>query len=439
MEKLVEQIPPEQEEAELDTEASELQVEDLDFWTLSFLKEHIDMPERIDFNPDKELEAIKKAVAESPEEEQSNQRVLLMRNFKRRLKVLRENMAKAQLEVEGFIRKNPKADKKELLRIVEDIANRNNVSAQVSYLQEAVRLYFQAHTNIIDTVQIYKTRYPDTWQAELFKDLFGQPPCGQIEIEEMPMHIYIKIGDIKDYVVAFGESENIARNSGGGSLVGKKFPKVEALSYKVLIENESFSSLEYAEKVTKPHEEEHAIHKNIYPRSAFIKGEQGWLRGLGYNKEVELSLFNTAISKSITNIFLSNWLYIAKTEILAYMKNGQTIGAIKQLLTDPHGLYNFLDNARERYQNWFLDHLKIAGTRVRGPNNRHLTVEEIRIMYSDALEEAWHKRYLPILEKTFQAIGKILDHYGQDKYPEIMRLLAQEPLNKWPRLAKILS
>lgn len=67
MEKLNEQIPPDQEESELDIETQELQVEDLDFWTLSFLREHIDMPERVDFNPEEELEKIKKVVAESPE------------------------------------------------------------------------------------------------------------------------------------------------------------------------------------------------------------------------------------------------------------------------------------------------------------------------------------------------------------------------------------
>ena len=48
-------------------ETQESQIEDLDFWTLSFLKKHIDIPERIDLNPEEELEKIKKIVTNSPE------------------------------------------------------------------------------------------------------------------------------------------------------------------------------------------------------------------------------------------------------------------------------------------------------------------------------------------------------------------------------------
>ncbi|MDP3793080.1 MAG: hypothetical protein Q8Q89_05150 [bacterium] len=440
MEKTIEQIPPNQGEGELDIEDQELQVEDLDFWTLSFLREHVEMPERIDFDPEQELEKIKKIVAESPKEGQSNQRVLLMASFKRRLKTLRENMAQAQLELERFIRENPETDQNNLLETAEEIANRNNVSTQASYFQKAVDSYFQTHTDIVDTVRDYKTRYPDTWQVELFQDLFGQPTHGQVKIEVMPINIYIKISDIEDYVMAAsGLPDNIARNSGGAALINREFPKVNAVSRKVLIENVSLNYPEYSEKVVNPHEEEHSIHKNIYPRSAFIKGEQNWLRKIGSNRKIELSLFNTVIHDSITNILLENWLYQAKTEILAFMKNAKKIGDIKQILTDPDGLYNFQDNGKEHYQDWFLNHLKLSLIRVQKSDGHLLTKEGIRTMYLSSLEEAWHKRYLPVLNKAFQALEKMLNHYGSDKYPEIMRLLAQEPLNKWSRLARILS
>lgn len=438
MEKPQEQILLDQEENELDIEVQELQIESLDFWTLSFLREHIDMPERIDFSPDEELQQIKKAVAESPEEDQSNQRMLLMASFRRRLKILRENMAQAQLELEIFIRENPETNIKELSQTVEEIAGQNNISAQKRYLLDAARSYLKAHTDIINTIQTYKGRYPDSWQAELFRDLFKQPPRGQIEIEAMPMNIYIKIGNIEDYVIANGAPENIARSSGGAFLNGK-FPKVKALSGKILIENVSLNNPKYSEKVIKPHEEEHSIHRNIYPRSAFIKGENDWLRDLGYNREIELPLFNAVLNKSITNIFLGYWLYEAKTEILAYMKTGINIDRIKQVLIDPNGLYNYLDKGREHHQNWFIGHLKASEITANGSDNHRLTEEEIKAMYSSSLEDAWHKRYLPMLEETFQILEKILAHYGSDKYPEIIRLLSQEPINKWPRLAKILS
>jgi len=437
MEKITEQIQPNQEEGELDIETTELQVEDLDFWTLSFLREHIDMTERIDFDPEEELEKIRKAVAESPEEEQSNQRILLMTSFKRKLKILRENMAQAQLELEKFIRENPTADMRKLQQAAEEISSKNNVSAQNEYFQMAIDSYFQAHTKIVNTIQNYKTRHSDNWQNKLFEDLFGQLPRGQIEIETTPINLYIKISNIEDYVIANGAPENIARSSGGASLV-KEFPKVKPLSAKILIENVSLSFPEYSNKIVKPHEEEHSIHKNIYPRSAFIRGENNWLKDLGSNREIEPPLLNQLIHKSITNILQGDWLYQAKTEILAYMKNDKTLAYIKEQLTNPLGLYNYLDY-REVYQNWFFDHLKRPKIKILNSNGQQLSEGELRIMYSNALEEAWHKRYLPMLEQAFQALEKMLKNYGSDKYPEIIRLLAQEPINKWPRLAKILS
>ena len=438
MEKITEKIPSNQEEIELDLENQELQVEDLDFWTLSFLKEHIDMPEKIDFDPSEELEKIRKAVAESPKEGQSNQRLLLTAGFKRRLKLLRENMAQAQLELEHFIRENPQASQDELFETVEEIANTNSVSAQVHHLLRAVDSYLLDHANITATVDNYKARHLDNWQSQLFEDLFGQPPRGQIEIETMPINLYIKINNIEDYVIAGGGPENFGRISGGASLQ-KEFPKVRSLSAKVLIENTSMVSPSDSEIRVKPHEEEHSIHKNIYPRSAFIKGERNWLREVETNSKIGLPLFNKIIHESITNILLANWLYGAKTEILAYMKNNKNIADIKQLLTDPHGLYNYYSDDKEICLNWFFDHLKKLKIKILNSNGQQLSEEEVRIMYSNALEDAWHKRYLPMLEKTFRALEQILNNYGPDKYPEIMRLLSQEPISKWPRLAKILS
>lgn len=438
MEKVTEQIPPDREESELDIETQELQVEELDFWTLSFLKEHIDMPERIDLDPSNELAKIKRAIDESPKEGQSNQRMLLMGDFKRRLKKLRENMATAQLELEHFIRENPEISADELFTTVREIAARNNVSNQANYFFTAADAYLLAHFNIIDTIEHYKISYSDKWQNQLFEDLFGQPPRGPIEIEVMPMNVYIKITSIEDYVVANGVPDNVARNSGGASLQ-KEFPKVKLLSYKVLIENMSLSSPRYSKEVVKPHEEEHSIHNNIYPRSAFIKGESNWLKDIDHNQEIEPSLFYEVANKSITNILLADWFFEAKTEILAYMKTGKALNDIKLTLTDPDGLYNYFIDSAEIHTNWFFNHLERAGIKVKVKDNDHLGADAAKMLYKYLLEEAWHKRYLPKLEKIFQALEKILSQYGSDKYPEIMRLLAQEPLNKWPRLAKILS
>ncbi|MBI2064967.1 MAG: hypothetical protein HYT62_02865 [Candidatus Yanofskybacteria bacterium] len=439
MGKLTEQIPTEPQERELDIDTQESGIENLDFWMLQFLKEHIDMPEDVDFAPEAELETIKKAVAELPEEEQSIQRRLLMDDFRKRLKTFRKNMAQAQVDLEKALRENPDAELDELESMATKIVSKNSVLSQARYFNQAVESYFQAHKDIVSTVEDYRARYPNDWETKLFIDLFGQPPHDKIEIEIMPINMYIKTHNLGDYAAVMGGSEERARMSVGVAL-NQKFPRVVQLSgNKVLVENTSLRpSHTYSEETIKPHEEEHSIHKNIYPRSVFVKSERNWLKGLMIGQEIGPVLFDKVIRDSITTILLTRWLYGAKTEILAYMKQGKEIDGIKNLLTESPGLYSYIDE-KETDQNWFLNNLTRTRIKIQDSAGHNLTNEEIKSAYADALNNAWHKRYLPMLEKIFQCLKTMLSKYSPDKYPEIMRLLAQEPINRWPRLAKILS
>ncbi|OGN09281.1 MAG: hypothetical protein A3C61_02835 [Candidatus Yanofskybacteria bacterium RIFCSPHIGHO2_02_FULL_39_10] len=329
--------------------------------------------------------------------------------------------------------------------MVTKIITENGVSSQVEYFDQAVVSYFYAHEDIASTIRTYKTRYPNNWEVGLFTDLFGQAPKGKIEIEEMPLSVYVKIQNIEDYVFAhIGDSKNeslvnTTRHSGGAALIAREFKKVPKLSKKVVIENTSMVTEEYSKESIKPHEEEHMIHKNMYPRSSFIRWERKWPIKLGKNQEIQFSVFKTIIDDSIHNILVQDWEYSTKTEILAYMKDYSDIDYIKNCLTNPNGLYNYLVDRRDYYLNWFLDHIKKSGSNISSPNHRSLTEDEIKQIYSEALDEAWYKKFLPILERTLNTVKKMFEQYGQDKYPEIMRLLAQEPIDKWPRLARILS
>lgn len=447
-EQLIEEAKTEISEEEPRFEDQGLPVEDLDFWTLSFLREHIDMDmsEAIDFNPDEELSMIKKAIAEFPTEEQSTQKQLLIYSFKRRLKILRENMAKAQIELEGFIKSNPDIGQEALLQKVEEIATQNKVKSLANYLKESVSKYLESRSGILGVVNRFKKKYGDFWQEELFLALFGQKPKGKIEIDILPMNLYFKIYNLENYAVARGSSMEVAKRSGGGQL-NKNFDGFPELSSKVIIENSSvFQNMdqkkfqEQFSSETKAHEEEHSIHNILYPKNVFSKHTPSLLKEMVPGTVLENKVFIRFLNQC-AHAVSSQFLAFAKSEILAYLKQMQFISHISKYMNNPNGLYNYLEDDLEKYVHSVNHWLQKNNLRIKKEDGTEMNEEEVKIAYANTLKGAWEKKYLPVLNKALNALQKLFEKYrsNPDKYPEITRLLSQEPLSKWHRLVKILS
>lgn len=436
MEKQPTQLSEKKETSQVETETEqEPSFEGLDFRTTAFLKEHIDIAELADFDPRWELRQMKNLIASMPRGQKIAQRRSSLEHFKEKLKKLRINLSKAQLQLENFIREHPDSIPEELDKVVRNIVQRNGVESQEADFRNAAKKYLENKGKVKEVVGFYKDKHGDSWQEKLFENLFGRLPHGQIKIEIMPMTLYFKIYNISDYALANGGiDEDIARASGGVMLLRTAIWKLDG---KVLIENTASITSEFA-NIVKIHEEEHAIHK-IYPTRVFIK-----------NESVITTLFHSAKEKITQETFeerlrrcinsrIPAWQAFSESEVLSYLKTGESALNIKSLLLDESesGLYFYLRvwGEEKEFVEGVLAHFEKAKPEIVDKNGRMLDEDVIDELSVKAIQYAWDI-YRESIEKAMESVEWLLKKYPRD---EVLRLLSQEPLNKWHRLRRILS
>ncbi len=287
----------------------------------------------------------------------------------------------------------------------------------------------------------------------LFSNLFGKEPKGKIAVDILPVDIYIHIHDIEDYVYALTERENdqseqekIGRTSGGAKLE-RDFPGAPYLKGKVLIENSTHVST-YPEgtklartKEIKIHEEEHTIH-DFYPSSTFIKRERSLYKIFGLTDEVNLEQFKDGLNK-YAHLFVLEFEKFAKDEILAYLKMGESTPFTRKVLLDDTGLYNYLEDhgSGKVFLDNILGHIDRQNLKIKKQDNAYLSRDELKILILDTIKRAWSGQYKDAINKALDSVEQLIHKYGYnpETRAKILRLLSQEPLNKWPRLARILS
>ncbi len=416
--------------------------------TLEFKRNHLDVSE---FDPEWELREIREFILKLPTEEQSSQRRVLIANFKRKLAAMRENMMDAQIEVEQFIRSNPDVSYEEANKSLENILVKNFVSLG-EQLRRGLSSYIEGRDDVKSVIERYRKASDEdqerrNWEAELFKDLFGKYPVGMVKMQIVLGGLYLYLYDIEDYTHAFLDheakdaEEMMAASRSGGAQLNKEFDLVPELSRKVIIEN---SFLVDASSKVKLHEEEHAIHQNLYPGWLFSTeaSRKSINQFLGFRgrkiDEQEFLGWARRYAKGIISEFGGR----AKTEILAYLKEGRHINDIRRVLLDEDGLYNYLenDNRVEVFANFITDSINNHLINIQEDSKKYKG-HDLSPILKDIITEAWNKDYKNNLEKALDAVSHLLQQYGKNSEGKmkVIRLLIQEPLDKWPRLVKILS
>ena len=118
------------------------------------------------------------------------------------------------------------------------------------------------------------------------------------------------------------------------------------------------------------------------------------------------------------------------------------MATIRFLLTNENGLYNYFrdDNVETLFKNEVTGRIKLQNLRIE-KDGLTLGETELEQACSDVITDAWNKDYKNTLGLALNAVETLLQKYGNN--PEdrlkVIRLLAQEPLDKWPRLVRILS
>lgn len=437
-------------EVSLEEEPQNEQIENLDAYTLSFIKSgHIDIPDMANFDPKGELKEIKKAVNEHPKEGQSAERMRLMDEYKKKLKIFRENMAKAQAAMEGIIIENQGMHHQELIQEVDEILDHYNLQSQADAFFEALKNYLDAHTVVEKVVSYYQKNVGKNWQNVLFAKLFGKFPNGKVEVEVLPMSLFFKIHDELDYALAYHQHEPDAdelkdSNSSLGAALHRTLP-IKWLTGKVIIGNNGQRALdkESEEKNLKIHEEEHIIHSNLFPTSAMVREERESDLLTSYEGEVnDYESFIRKI-KNFSRGYARDWEEYAKKEVLSYLKEGDIIlKKIAEELLNPEYLYNYIKfwESDTSFINIIVGHLKRLSITVKGKDGAILEEKEIKKIALKVINEAWGL-YKKNLTRALEAAESLQKQYEDDPEGGIkfLRLISQEPLAKWHRLKKIMS
>ncbi|MBI2057918.1 MAG: hypothetical protein HYT63_02965 [Candidatus Yanofskybacteria bacterium] len=425
----------EKNEEEINPE-TEPKTEELDSHTLSFIRGgHIDIPDMANFNPANMLSEIRKTPLFA--------RPDLYKKFKARIKRFRESVADAQLSMEGLLRSNPDASSEELYRELNLILENHSLKFLNQVFYDALETYLASHQAIQKIVDIIKKNHKDQWQEAFFDILFGQLPKGKVEVEVMPMTILFKIHNSEDFGLASIDSDKKEKeeellSSTVACLCNSGLP-IPVLNEKVILVNVSAEDYNPdLQEAFQIHEEEHAIHNNLYPTSAMVRRESG-LNYLSLTREAGVDEFIKAL-KNFSRFYTASWKFYAKSEILAYWKGQQKSSRdIFEELLGEETLYNYLNDYGEEdaFVKKIFEHIEMVDLRVKDNNNDFLDDESIKKIVLEVIRNAWSS-YKKDLAKALNEVFQLEEKYGNSTEARlnILRLLSQEPIDKWHRLVK---
>lgn len=446
-----EKIPVKQKtETKVESTAShetERAFESLDSHTMAFIKGgHIDIPDMADFEPAKTLAEVKNFTRHLSKENSSFARAALMRDFHEKLGIFRRNVVKAQLLMEGALNQKVNAGSRILRAELKKIIEICSVQALEKTFNTALDRFISARTAVKKTVREYRRKYKENWQNKLFEDLFNKPPKGTVKIEVMPINILFRLYNLEDFAVAFlgpelkGYNEDDLRASGGAKL--ERYFDIPGLQDAILLENMSVinNDAPSVKERLKAHEEEHSIHSTFYPTSTMIRHERSFL---SLKKEATIDDLLKSL-RTYARYYDQLWKQGAKSEFLAYWKAQQySSEVIHEILLKEGDLYDYftspISGDEYGFPNEVIKHIKNMGITVTDPNGQVLSEEKIRFAAWKIITQTW-EIYKKDVTKALNAVAEMERIYGNNPEArlQILRLLSQEPLEKWGRLSKVL-
>lgn len=370
------------------------------------------------FQPEQELEQIKIDVKRAPRYKQSQFRRALTKEFKEKLLTQKVGIAKIQTELESFIRQNQEAMPGELFEVVAKKAPEYKLNGiQLDEFRKAIVKYVENHRTIQKYLEDYKKRFPKDWQREFFKDLFGRYPQCRIELVIKPMALFWRCWDVEDFVLGVvkdKERREKAREWLGYNISKKTLPGLEGL---VNMQNafERPKVVEAAKTIV--HEEWHSEQKIIPVLTSEKKISKARLKDLSPESPIEK--VQETVFDELT-IWLALFKKGAQNEILARLREGEKVEGIKNSLV---GGYDFFEDyeVEKKLKEGLVNQCGHAYENMVG-----------------AIVKNYQRIYKCSLPRVFVALAELADFFP-GRRDELIALLSLEPLDKWPRLARLIN
>jgi hypothetical protein len=362
------------------------------------------------FDPEEELALLKKMSSGSEKRDR-------LEKYKEKLAFQKERIAAMQEEIIERIRENPDISQIELVRLIIKCGRKAGLSDhQNDSVDNVIAGYLNAHKAVVDI----KKRFGEDSRAA-FEFLFSSKPVGRVDLLFDPVSIYFVCYDIKDYALIYNSRNrdslsvndiNTASLSGGVSI---NLPRPHwPAGLNVTIDNASKSPEGYYDKLTRIHEEQHAI-KKLFTEQMIR--QDGLHELMHAENEEEIKDCLRRQMRYIREQFAESR---AKDEILAYMKTGEKPIKVFSYLTDPKGLYAFIDIEDEKIF-WDITISKI----------KHKRMKEI---IEEVVDEVYVKEYNKLIEDGIASFVQLQVNGYLSK--EVIALLINEPLSKWKKVVR---
>jgi len=374
------------------------------------------------FNPILELQNIKKL----PKDEQ----IEAFQEYKEKLIEQKENLAKIQEALVALIRFNPDRPLDELIEKAQQLGDKFGFSEEQ---METIKSNLRQYSKIHNLVKELRQRFPK--DNELFETLFGREPKGRIEIIAGPITLYFRCHNINDYAYLYNHSFlekeepsdkqiDLAQKTGGAKLTFNIETKIEdqasASPDLVIIENAS-EGHEFTEEKQKTllHEEQHAINSLLFPLEHNTHYAYLDLIEAKTKTEKEMAL------KRYFRFLREGYDIKVKNEIIAYFKVQRKTENILKYLTcasEEDGLYDYFPKDKQKE----LTEQIFKGSIEQTP--------ELKQMINDMVQEIFVREYHQTIKSGLNAFVSLRDMgYSLE---QVIALFQQEPLTKWPKLAK---
>jgi hypothetical protein len=365
------------------------------------------------FEPEKEIRKVLKAP--------KTERPAKLAKFKEKLAFQKAGLAKTQKESIEKIRENPEASFKELFEEVCRLGEEygmNEEQKKVAY--SALEKYELCHRAVQDEYESYSDG------SEIYRDLFGKEPKGEIEILVGPVLLYIKCYDQEDYERLYwrGEQEKNSRlpfnneikekanKSKGVQIALASHPDLRIAAENVTQVVKEPDPEEYSKSVF-PHEEEHVIYG--FFEEPFEADRTFANRAAKDFKEAKEQKEKERILRTYFRKTREEAETYAKDETLAYYKDGTGFSEIVKKIFEE---FDFLKKKKEsKFRPLWMSES-----------------EETTAMSEKIEHEIYFEEYENVLSEATNAIKKMEDA-GYEK-EEIIALLTHEPLAKWGKVVE---
>jgi hypothetical protein len=373
-----------------------------------------------------DAEKVIREILKAPREERRTK----LAEFKEKLAFQQVGLARVQDIIIDEIRRKPEGKMDDFFDLAAEMGAEFGMNdKQRKDTWEALSKYERQHKAVL---KIQKEFPKD---KDLFSQLFGSQPKGEIEIIIGPVSIYVKCHDFEDYMSIFFHKK---KKSSGGKDDFTEEEKKEAWDcgainiYSTAYLNIGWAiTAENTEKINLPetldkdshkkfvHEEQHII-KSFFDKEEILDpnspGIQFSVRKNFLAAETEEE--KEKILEDFFRMFRHNAEARAKDEILAYCKDGRFDQVKGELLTPKKegGIYDFLEDPKSADYLW----LKSSA--------------EVRALTKRVKDRALIDEYKEIIINGIDAIRN-MEEAGYNK-EEIIALLTHEPLARWKRVTK---